>query len=117
MQLPELKPGQKSTFLTDLFRKAQEDINAQAAIYSGEKTAYDVAMQEGRAFIALVGDPETALRARKELAKLQHSLTSAAELGAEFKRKCKELGLKYNKEIKAYVLADTKPAEQLESLS
>ena len=68
-------------------------------------------------FRSLVGDPKTALRARKELAKLQHSLTSAAELGAEFKRKCKELGLKYDKEKNAYVLADTKPAEQLEALS
>ena len=117
MQLPELKPGQKSTFLTDLFRKAQEDINAQAEIYSGEKTAYDVAMQEGRAFIALVGDPDTALKAREGLAKIHHALTSAAELGAEFKRKCKKLGLKYDKEKNAYVLADTKPAEQLEALS
>ena len=117
MQLPALKPGQKSTFLTDLFRKAQEDINAQAEIYSGEKTAYDVAMQEGRAFIALVGDPDTALKAREGLAKIHHALTSAAELGAEFKRKCKKLGLKYDKEKNAYVLADTKPAEQLEALS
>mgnify|MGYP001514885916 FL=1 len=117
MQLPELKPGQKSTFLTDLFRKAQEDINAQAAIYNGEKAAYDAAMKSGRAFIALVGDPETALKAREGLAKIEHALTSAAELGAEFKRKCKELGLKYDKEAGAYVLVDTKPAEQLEALS
>lgn len=117
MQLPELKPGQKSTFLTDLFRKAQEDINAQAALYSNEKAGYDLAMQEGRAFIALVCDPETALNARNCLAKVDHSLTSAAELGAEFKRKCKELGLKYDKEKNCYVLADTKPAEQLAALS
>ena len=117
MQLPELKPGQKSTFLTDLFRKAQEDINAQAAIYSNEKAAYDAAMKAGHAFIALVGDPETALKAREELGKIEHALTSAAELGAEFKRKCKDLGLKYDKETKAYVLADAKPAEQLAALS
>ena len=58
-------------------------------------------MKSGRAFIALVGDPETALKARKGLAKIEHALTSAAELGAEFKRKCKELGLKYDKEAGA----------------
>ena len=117
MQLPELKPGQKCTFLTDLFRKAQEDINAQAAIYNGEKSAYDEAMKAGRAYIALVSDPETALKAREGLAKVEHALTSAAELGAEFKRKCKELGLKYDKEAKTYVLVDAKPVEQLDALS
>lgn len=117
MQIPELKPGQKSTFLTDLFRAAQKDINAQTATYNEEKAAYDEAMKTGRAYIALVSNPETALKTREELGKINHALTSAAELGAEFKRVCKGRGLKYDKGAKAYVLDDAKPVEQLAALS
>ena len=108
MQLPELKPGQKSTFLTDLFRRAQEDINAQTEAYSVEKKAYDAAMKKGSKFIELVKDPGTALNVRSSLMDIRHALTSAAELGAMFKRKCKELGLKYDKEKNIYVLDDAK---------
>lgn len=111
MQLPELKPGQKSTFLTDLFRRAQEDINAQTEVYSGEKKAYDAAMEKGSKFIELVKDPETALNVRSSLMDIRHALTSAAELGAMFKRKCKELSLKYDKEKNIYVLDDAKSSK------
>lgn len=111
MQIPELKPGQKCTFLTDLFKMAQENINAQTTIYAEEKKAYNAALKKGRAILKLMSDAKTANEAAAALGKMEHALTSREELGAEFKRKVKELGLKYDKESKGYVLPDAKPAE------
>lgn len=117
MQIPELKPGTRCTFLTDLFQLAQENINKQAAAYADEKKGYDEAMAAGRAHISLIHDATTANKAVAAIGKIKHVLTSREELGAEFKRKIKECGLKYDKETKTYVLPDAKPVEQLEALS
>lgn len=111
MQLPELEPGQKSTFLTDLFRMAQENINKQSSEFLAEKEAYDAAMREGRAYIALISDGDTANKAAATIKNITHALTSREELGAEFKRKLKELGIRYDKEKNSYVLLNTNAAE------
>lgn len=111
MQLPELEPGQKSTFLTDLFRMAQENINKQSSEFLAGKEAYDAAMREGRAYIALISDGDTANKAAATIKNITHALTSREELGAEFKRKLKELGIRYDKEKNSYVLLNANAAE------
>lgn len=111
MQLPELEPGQKSTFLTNLFRMAQENINKQSSEFLAEKETYDAALREGRAYIALISDGDTANKAAATIKNITHALTSREELGAEFKRKLKELGIRYDREKKSYVLLDTNAAE------
>lgn len=111
MQIPELKPGQKCTLLADLFKMAQENINAQSVIYAEEKKAYDAALKKGRALLKLVNDAKTANSTVAELGKIEHALTSREELGAEFKQRVKKLGLKYDKESNGYVLLDAEPAE------
>lgn len=111
MQIPELKPGQKCTLLADLFKMAQENINAQSVIYAEEKNAYDAALKKGRALLKLVNDAKMANSTAAALGKIEHALTSREELGAEFKKRVKELGLKYDKESNGYVLLDAEPAE------
>lgn len=113
MPVPDLKPGQKSTFLTDLFRMAQENINAQTAKYNKEKETYDSAMQTGAAYIQRMADVSTASLAANAIKKIPHALTSKAELGAMFKQKLTEIGLHYDAKEKAYVpvVSDAKSAE------
>lgn len=111
MQIPELAPGQKCTFLTDLFKVAQEKISEEAQIYSAEKSEYDKAMQAGKEAIRNVKDPFSAQLAADAIGQIPHALTSKAEIKKLFLARLKELGLKYDKEKKAYVLADAKPAE------
>jgi hypothetical protein len=110
--VPELKPGQKNTFLADLFREAQQSINQEMEVYAVEREAYRSAMEAGKAEIARVCDAQSAMQVREALAGLSHALTSRAELSELFKAKVKAAGLKWDKEAKCYVLLDdTKPAE------
>lgn len=111
MAIPELALGAPNTFLADLFRKAQEDIDREAQAFSAERTAYQAVMEKGQDILLSVHDPDTAFSAREALGKLDHALTSKTELQALFKRKLKEHGLKWNKEKGLYeVLDDAKPA-------
>ncbi len=125
-EIPELRPGMKNTFLSDLFAAARENITAEAAVYSAEKPKYDEAMAKGSNFIQHIIDADTANFAAKNIAALEQALTSRAELLTAFKVKCKELGLTYNKATKLYeeeaaadgkVLDDAESVEQLDALS
>lgn len=111
IQLPELKPGQPNTFLADLFHSAQESIRQEMDRYGGERTAYQTAMEQGQAAIDAVTDERTALLAREALGKMDHALTSRAELQGLFRAKLKSVGLRWDKEAAAYVLVDPKPAQ------
>ena len=109
-EIPELRPGAKNTFLTDLFRMAQEKINAEAATYSGDKQKYDTAMEKGKNIIANIIDADTANLAAKAMGQLEHALTSRAELLTAYRNKCAELSLLYNKQTKSYY-AESKKEE------
>lgn len=121
IEVPELRPGQKNTFLTELFASAQNTINAEAQVYEVEKEKYTKAIQTGHGLIDHINDATTANYAAAALGKLEHALTSRAELLGAFKEKTKQLGLRFNKATKTYeedkpdeILDDAKPAEQLE---
>lgn len=124
-EIPELRPGMKNTFLTDLFDGAQQRINEEAAVYAGEKVKYDEALERGRNMINHIIDADTANFAAKSIGQLEHALTSRAELLTAFKVKAKELNLKFNKQTKLYeeeerheeVLDDAEPSGQLDVLS
>lgn len=112
MQVPELKDGQPNTFLTNLFRAAQANIDTEMSVYSTERKAYESAMECGKHAIEAVTGPGDAASAKATLAGLEHALTSKAEFGAMFKARIKSLGLKWDKEAGQYVLLDdAKPAE------
>lgn len=124
-EIPELRPGMKNTFLTDLFEAAQQRINEEAAVYAGDKVKYDEAMQRGHTMIEHIIDADTANFAAKSIGQLEHALTSRAELLTAFKNKAKELNLKFNKQTKLYeeeekheeVLDDAESSVQLDVLS
>lgn len=101
--VPELKEGQKNTFLTDLFAKAQENINKESAQFGSEKKAYDDAMQQGLALIETANDPASVASVSDALAKLPHALTSKAELKKHLLARMKQIGVKWDAEEKAYV--------------
>lgn len=109
-QIPELKDGQPNTFLAALFRSAQQSIDREMERYSGEREAYLEIMRRGKDAVAAADGPEAAQQVREFLAGLEHTLTSRAELGAMFKERIRELGLKWDKEAGMYVLDDTEPA-------
>lgn len=109
MQVPDLKDGQPNTFLTDLFRSAQQSIDREMERYSVERESYRLAMEAGRDIISSVNDPETACAAKEALSDLE-ALTSKAELWAMFKTKVRESGMRFDKEAGGYVLDDAKPA-------
>lgn len=101
--VPELKEGQKNTFLTDLFARAQANINQEAAAFGTEKKAYDEAMAQGIAIIAAATDPETTAKAAEALAAVPHALTSKAELKMLLLERMKQIGVKWDAKEKAYV--------------
>lgn len=109
--IPELKDGAKNTFLSDLFRAAQERISKESEAYGSEKKDYDEAMQRGRDAIKQIADPESAQKAADEIAALSHALTSKAELRKLFGKALKEHNLKWSAEVNAYVVLDAIPAE------
>lgn len=112
MQVSELKDGQPNTFLSSLFYSAQQSIDKEMERYSSEKKAYQAAMEQGRAVIASVTNPESAANAKMVLAGLEHALTSSAELAGAFKEKLTAARLKWDKGAGQYVLLDdTKPAK------
>ena len=90
---------------------AQENINEQSSVFLAEKEAYDAALREGRAYIALISDGDTANKAAATIKNITHALTSREELGAEFKRKLKEIGIRYDKKKNSYVLLNANAAE------
>lgn len=101
--VPELKEGQKNTFLTDLFARAQANINQEAATFGTEKKAYEEAFAQGIAIIATAVDPETTAKAAEALAAIPHALTSKAELKKLLLERMKQIGVKWDAREKAYV--------------
>lgn len=111
--LPELTPDTPNDYLTRLFETARNNIAAESAIYTAEKSEYEQVMERGRKLIAGIDSPEDAQTAMEEIKGYQHTLTSLKELKAILNAKLKEIGVKWDREAKAYVkIPDyTKPAE------
>lgn len=98
MPVPTLQPGQPNDFMIRLFQTAQQRISDESQVYQGERDAYQVAMEQGKAAIDTVVDPDTAKAASDLIAGLAHALTSKRELRALFNKRLKEQGIQYNKE-------------------
>lgn len=103
--IPELIPGRPNDFLSKLFLEYNAKTAADAEKTAAEKEAYDAVMAEGRNIINGIVDPTTANAAMAKFQALTHALTSKAELGKEFNARIKQLGLFYDKVLKAYTPA------------
>lgn len=102
IEVPELKDGEPNVFLTQLFERVKENIQAESDAFKPKKEAYDKVMNEGKELIDKVkvaSDIQTTL---DEINKMEHSLTSEKELKALLKNKMAELNIVWNAESKAY---------------
>ena len=100
-KIPDLK-DHKNDFLTWLFNEYNKKSEAEVAAATEQQQKYTEAMAVGREIISNVTDAETANKAIKAMATLEHALTSKKELDVEWKAKIKSLGLTYNKTTKTY---------------
>ena len=105
IEIPELAAGAQNKFLTDLFDKARANIAKEQAEFGSLKMIYDETLAQGSAIIGAIKDAETATAAVAKLGNLKHALTSKAELSGKLQAKTKELGLKWDKTVSAYVAA------------
>ena len=104
-EIPELAPGTKNGFVERLIMQAQANIAAEMECFAGEKEKYDAAMEEGRRIVAGIVDTDTANAAMPSVKAIVHALTSEREIGVLFNARAKELGLFYDKVLKAYTKA------------
>lgn len=105
IEVPDLPAGAQNRFLTDLFDKARANIAKEQAEFGSMKLMYDEAIANGTGIIAGIKDEETATAAVAKLGNLKHALTSKAELSGKLQTRVKDLGLKWDKGISAYVKA------------
>ena len=102
IEVPELKDGDPNDFLTKLFAKVRENLNAESKALAPEKEKYDAAMAEAKKACAAVSKPDDVAPAAQYIKALEHALTSEKEATAMLKSRLAELGIVWNKTTKAY---------------
>ena len=102
VEVPELKDGEPNDFLTKLFAKVRENLNAESTSLAPQKEAYDRAMLEARLIVDGVETPDDVPEAAKAIKALNHALTSEKEATALLKAKLAALGIVWNKQAKQY---------------
>lgn len=108
VQVPELKDGDPNDFLTKLFEKVRENLKAETASLAPQQEAYNSLMKEVPAMMEAITDAQSANQFATVIDTLPHALTSKKEIGAMYKARCKELGLKWDGKQKAWVNGDAK---------
>ena len=106
--VPELKEGEPNDFLTKLFAKIRENLKAETAALAPQQKAYDDLMKEVPDMMAAITDALSANQFAKVIDTLPHAMTSKKEIGAMYKARCKELGLKWDGKQKEWVNGDAK---------
>ena len=103
IEVPELADGEPNDFLTKLFAKVRENLNAETAELGEGLDKYHKAMTDGLELIDGITDPEQVQTVVDQIKALEHGLTSEKELLATLKKHLGEIGIKYDKASKAYV--------------
>ena len=102
VEVPELKEGEPNDFLTKLFAKVRDNLNAESAALAPQKAQYAEAIAEAKKACAAVNKPEDVAPAAQFIKSLPHALTSEKEATAMLKARLAELGIVWNKQTKAY---------------
>ena len=102
VEVPELKDGEPNDFLTKLFAKVRENLNAESKALAPEKEKYDAAMAEAKRACEAVNKPEDVAPAAQYIKSLDHALTSEKEATAMLKARIAELGIVWDKTNKVY---------------
>ena len=111
-KIPALGVNDKNDYITKLFEEANANIAKDNQFFAAEREAYENAMEKGKAMIAAWKTPEEFTKAKDELKKLPHALTSFVELCAICKQTIAELGFQWDSAKHAYVAP--KPVEKEE---
>jgi hypothetical protein len=101
--IPDTNETGKNTFLTDLFKKAIDDLNSEVKQYANQKQIYDQAMYAGRKLVDDADDLESFNKMVKDIQNLTHILTSKDELRHLITTKANFLKFIWDKEKGAYV--------------
>ena len=104
--VPELKEGEPNDFLTKLFSKVRENLERESKSLSPQMDAYNQLMAGVPDMMAGITDALSANQFAGVIKTLPHVLTSEKEIGAAYKARCKELGLKWDAKTKAWVEKD-----------
>lgn len=105
-EIPNLENGGKNDFLTQLFKKVNDDLNAQ----SKEAQEYKKTMGELLPLIQNAKDAEALTKASQAIQNAKHVSTTKDELRFALMNKAKELKLTYDKATNAFV-GNSKPIE------
>jgi len=103
-EIPELAPGKKNDFISQLFEEARKNIEAEDSASNAAKAQYEALIQEGQEIIGSVTDAETANVAKAKLLEMAHISTSKKELAAQLAKKAKSVGLMFDKDSGGYAL-------------
>ena len=102
IELPDLNdPSVPNTFLTDLFKKVNENILSEQKYYEEQKEKYEKVMKEITPIIDKM-TKDTVDEVTEKMKSVEHILTSEKELKYKFKQKLAELNIAWNPETKKY---------------
>ena len=108
VNVPELQDGDPNDFLTKLFATVRENLKKESETLAPQQKAYDDLMKDVPGMMAAITDAQSANQFATVLDTLPHAMTSKKEIGAIYKARCKEIGLKWNAKEKAWVAGDAK---------
>lgn len=91
--VPALDGGKPNTFLSDLFKKMRDDLNAESAEFAKYKSAMMI-----KNLIDRVSSVEALNQCYAKVKTLDHALTSKEELWFALTNKAKDLGATYDKD-------------------
>lgn len=101
--IPALKPGDRNSFIANLFSQARANMQAEQDELEPQMEAYETAMAMVHEVIANIEDADTATQAAQVIPQMPHALTSKSEASALLREKTASLGLKWSKAANAYV--------------
>ena len=109
--VPTLDDTKPNDFITKLFDKAKANIAAESEFFEAERTKYESVMKDAIEIIGKVNDADSARLASQSIEKINHVLTSEAEIKALFREKLNEIGVKWNKKTMRYESVQAEEAE------
>lgn len=98
-EIPTLEKGVRNTFLTDLFKKIRDDLNAEVDELNNYETLMNIFIPK----INLCENVEGLNELLNVIGTATHYLTSKDELWVRINEKAKELGLSYDKKEKRFI--------------
>lgn len=102
IELPDLSdPSVPNTFLTDLFKKVNDNILCEQKYFEEQKEKYEAVMNEVNPIIEKM-TKDTVEEVTEKMKSVEHVLTSEKELKCKFKQKLSELNIVWNPKTKKY---------------